>query len=843
MTLSTLLKKSMYGFILCLLILTLLPVRSTTAASPAHPLTGAVSITPAAAPNNAGTHVTIEGIDFTPATTASLGATFLTTIYVSPTQLTADVPWGLTPGIYDLTISDPAQAGPSILPNAFTVTLGLGKWINNGPFGGMVNDLVFQPGSPDRLYACIAAAGLFVSEDGGDSWSMLINNSFPMHLKISPADPKVLYLNTNRQILRSLDAGVSWSEIYPHDDALGGTLVAFPHPSDPATVIISIVPGINGYNFSNYNTLGTGELWISHDHGDTKTVLANATLTDRRITELAFDPQDATHQTLVAGTLAGKIFRSTNGGVSWTLKGDLSVGVDASLLPARIDRLSFNPVGGEAWAVRNNPFLTNSWPVFFRASADLSTWTGQLMTNPIPFGPRGWSLAFGQNKIWAATGKGYTSPITGAVSWSVLTPAGVPDETWRTFEFTAFAFAGSNTVYGGTFEHGIYKSTDGGLTWVEANRGLAGIIPYALAVAPDNLDEIYSVSPTDGMAKSSDGGQHWTLLNFKRNSYPWVQTSLVVDPSSPDVVYLGNGCPIQGTPYGNACVTISRNRGATWQNVTLPAPGSYQKGEVYAVAANPAFPGWVVAGATFFPLDWMQQVEHPLGAFYFSSNYGQNWTRSNIDPALLKGSYTISYDRGGLVAYAGTDGGGLWLSADRGSTWSSKAWTSCPADSRVYAAAANPLVDGQVFAYCEEFINQQFVPGGLFRSDNYGADWAPVNVPQTGIRSLQFVNSPRGMVLYAGGWAGAARSLDYGVTWAPIDGLPAGEVSALSGSADQYRSSVYFSTSAGMGNGAAALTSLAAGASAPRLMAGGTYGLTQKLPQPVAFLPLIIKKP
>ena len=36
-----------------------------------------------------------------------------------------------------------------------------------------------------------------------------------MRVMLSPADPQVLYVNTNRNILRSLDGGISWTEKYP----------------------------------------------------------------------------------------------------------------------------------------------------------------------------------------------------------------------------------------------------------------------------------------------------------------------------------------------------------------------------------------------------------------------------------------------------------------------------------------------------------------------------------------------------------------------------------------------------------------------------------------------------
>ena len=262
---------------------------------------------------------------------------------------------------------------------------------------------------------------------------------------------------------------------------------------------------------------------------------------------------------------------------------------------------------------------------------------------------------------------GYTSPNAASLSWTSLSPSGIPSENWRYFEFTVFATDpdNPNTVFGGPRGHGVYQSSDGGHIWVASNQGLAGVNPYAMAISPDNLDEVYAVTGTDGVAKSSDGGRHWTPLNFRRDGMPWQQTSLVVDPHDPRVIYLGKWCPgsrPHPDPASDACVRISRDRGQTWTDVILPQPppANYERGEVFAIAVDPQHPGRVLAGATFQPFNWNWNGAHPFGAMYYSADYGQTWSLANVDAIQMKGSYIIAFDtqQAGL-AYAGTDGAGL----------------------------------------------------------------------------------------------------------------------------------------------------------------------------------------
>ena len=151
---------------------------------------------------------------------------------------------------------------------------------------------------------------------------------------------------------------------------------------------------------------------------------------------------------------------------------------------------------------------------------------------------------------------------------------------------------------------------------------------------------------------------------------------------------------------------------------------------------DPQHPGRVLAGATFYPTSYNYNVEHPYGAFYYSDDYGQTWTLSNVDATLLKGSYGIVYDNvNPNLVYAGTDGSGLWKSADGGVTWERVSWTGC-ADTgeanisvSVPAFATKPKVSGELYAFCQVTVNQQFRSAELYHSTNAGQTWTAVQTP------------------------------------------------------------------------------------------------------------------
>ena len=153
------------------------------------------------------------------APTASLGGTALTDVtFVDSTSLTATVPWGMDAGAYDLTVANP-DGGSATLPDAFTVTQGLGQWNGRALYGGSVQPILMKPGDATTLYAVAADVGLFRSRDAGEQWSFVSGDiGGDADLKVDPLHPTWLYSYVygglgGDGLFRSKDEGGTWNQV------------------------------------------------------------------------------------------------------------------------------------------------------------------------------------------------------------------------------------------------------------------------------------------------------------------------------------------------------------------------------------------------------------------------------------------------------------------------------------------------------------------------------------------------------------------------------------------------------------------------------------------------------
>src|ERR1041384_2575495 len=95
------------------------------------------------------------------------------------------------------------------------------------------------------------------------------------------------------------------------------------------------------------------------------------------------------------------------------------------------------------------------------------------------------------------------------------------------------------TVYAGTDESGVFKTTDGGTSWAAVNTGFAGFVSVsAMAVDPATAETAY-VATGDGVFKTTNGGSSWSLANVGLESVP-AATQLVVAPAAPATIYAGS---------------------------------------------------------------------------------------------------------------------------------------------------------------------------------------------------------------------------------------------------------------------------------------------------------------
>ena len=95
---------------------------------------------------------------------------------------------------------------------------------------------------------------------------------------------------------------------------------------------------------------------------------------------------------------------------------------------------------------------------------------------------------------------------------------------------------------------GLFKTTDGGETWVEItrNEGLPkGIIgKIGVTVSPVNHDRVWAMVEAEdgGVFRSEDGGQTWRRTNEERSlrQRAWYYTHIHADPQNVDAVYVMN---------------------------------------------------------------------------------------------------------------------------------------------------------------------------------------------------------------------------------------------------------------------------------------------------------------
>ena len=98
----------------------------------------------------------------------------------------------------------------------------------------------------------------------------------------------------------------------------------------------------------------------------------------------------------------------------------------------------------------------------------------------------------------------------------------------------------------GSPDCGLYKTTDGGDTWVEISRnpglpkGVLGKI--GVAVAPSRPSRVYALieAADGGIFRSEDSGATWQLTNNQRD-YRFLASSythIIADPKNPDTIYL-----------------------------------------------------------------------------------------------------------------------------------------------------------------------------------------------------------------------------------------------------------------------------------------------------------------
>jgi photosystem II stability/assembly factor-like uncharacterized protein len=319
-------------------------------------------------------------------------------------------------------------------------------------------------------------------------------------------------------------------------------------------------------------------------------------------------------------------------------------------------------------------------------------------------------------------------------------------------------------IFAGTWGSGIFKSSDGGVTWHLKSQGLGNWYVQSMAVDPHNAEVVYAGTYTGKLYKSINGGEFWfqSSTNIQENAIVY---SIAIDPLDPQTMYIGTrGVSNNGYPPWKGVLYRSTDAGANWIPALTNVAGPSEQDWAYGVTVHPRNPSWVFAAT------------HEHGV-YRSTDFGLHWQPINngitnysarsivVDPHSPKSNPTIYM---GPWKYSG-----IFKSVNGGESWFLQ---NSSAGNRIYSLSIDPVDSENVYA--------SVFPGGVLKTMNGGENWFI-----TGLQGREVINTainpkdPR--YLYSGtNGNGLFMSADRGNTWQLRQkGLHATRVSALQVSA------------------------------------------------------------
>jgi photosystem II stability/assembly factor-like uncharacterized protein len=277
----------------------------------------------------------------------------------------------------------------------------------------------------------------------------------------------------------------------------------------------------------------------------------------------------------------------------------------------------------------------------------------------------------------------------------------------------------------------IYRTTNGGTTWVRAPLHLIGELT---AVSFANRNVGWAVSSTGHVLHTTDGGAHWTRQSVQRAARPW-WSFYDVQALSVRQAWIGGQRDAAKDPSPEGLLRTT-NGGATWKRVKAGLGGT-----VHRVFFSSPSNGWILGEE---------------GAVMHTSDGGAHWRRQpslTSDGSLQDLAFADSRNGWAVsrtwmpssgTVYRTTDGGAHWVSQRK--TSNDLAWVQALTRSKVVVGGAG---------------------GFLSRTADGGTTWRSRMRVAAGLagdlRALQFIYATTG---WAAGTSGEIiKTTDGGRSW------------------------------------------------------------------------------
>jgi photosystem II stability/assembly factor-like uncharacterized protein len=605
---------------------------------------------------------------------------------------------------------------------AASLSASAGTWSQAGPLniGGRIAALAVDPNDPNRIWLGAAEGGVFLSADGGTTWTPKFDQQAVLpvgSLAVHPTNSSIVYVGTGEEgaggwsyegegVFKTTDGGASWTD------------------------------------------MGLAEV--------------------RRIAKIAIDPLDPQRLFVAAGGGAFNkdahrgVYRTTDGGASWEKV--LYVADDSGAADVAINPVDPTRVFAAIWQrnrADNENYFGGENSAIYRSLDGGDTWaklvtglpTGSLGRIGLAIAPSNPQVVYAIIYLTSGSLNGIWRSTNGGNTWSKVSPGSLPGS----FSTYGYYFGQirvhptePQTVF--ALDLNISRSTNGGTSFTTVSSGIH-VDQHALVVEPSGR---YLAGNDGGFYRSLNAGSSW----FHATTLPISQFyDLCIDRLQPQHRF-------GGTQDNGTLRTISGGT-SDWTNV-LGGDGMQCEvdpingNKVYAESQYGAINRSTDGGTSFSP-----------ATTGINANDRRNWdTPITVDPVLPSTLYTGTYRM-----YRTTNSAVSWsaISADltNGPPVAAGATGPVPDDhgdhpipGTITAIGVSPLNHAVVWAGTDD--------GNVWVSSTSGSIWTQVNPPGVPYWVTELAPDPfdaDGVYLTVSGYRSDDRSPyvrvthDLGATW------------------------------------------------------------------------------
>ena len=409
---------------------------------------------------------------------------------------------------------------------------------------------------------------------------------------------------------------------------------------------------------------------------------------------------DDQHGVLFAGTSGGGIYRSEDGAESWQLSSD-------DFTDANLYSLVQNNLNGVLYAgASNGVFYSQDEGVNWKPISKETT-VQSLMVDA------------NDGTLYMGTLMGVFRSKGLGENWQVISN-GMTNTDVKSFARDDR----SGTLYAGT-KGGVFRLQSGRENWQQSSGGMTNTIAFFNTLAVDKRDGTLYAGTLGGVFRSQDSGETWKATSIGLPT--WFIHTLVIDNA--------NGVLYAGTDVG---VFRSQDDGESWQAV-------YNEREKITSLLMDSQNGVLYAGSE--------------SSIFRLRDGEENWENVSgvLDTSSVTTAIPLIIDSRDGTLYAGTYGGGVFLSQDGGESWQE---------------ASNGLTNTFIRSMAQNNLDGSLYTGtdnGVFRSQDGGESWQAVNIGMMNTKVVSIALDNHDGTLYAGTSRAVFRSQDSGKSWQPAN--------------------------------------------------------------------------